>query len=178
MEATASATDIELYGISQVVPYLKSICGPKTAVYPIHDEFSQRVRGDFFFCGLITERAVDVKAEHRSSPHVFVETHSDLYGDPCRGWLYELHPETTLAYFFVESRKLYTVSIGHLRRWMHELVQYADGSAGPRLNRFLERKQNKRKQRNVTVGRLVPVSELLQITGSKQHDVPEVPSGW
>jgi hypothetical protein len=178
MDATISANEIELYGISQVVPYLKSICGPKTAVYPIGDEFSQRVRGDFFFCGLVTERAVDVKAEQKASPHVFVETHSDRYGDPCRGWLYELHPETTLAYFVIETRKLYTVAIGDLRKWMHDLVQYTDGSTGPRLNRFLEREQAKRKQKNVTVGRLVPVTELLQIAGAKEHDVPEVPSGW
>ena len=178
MEATLTANDIELYGISQVVPYMKSICGPKTAVYPIDDEFSQRVRGDFFFCGLVTERAVDVKSEERSSHNIFIETHSDRHGDPCRGWLYELHPSTTLAYFFVETRKLYTVRIGELRKWMHERVQYGDGGFGPRLNRFLEREQAKRQQRNVTVGRLVPVVEFLLIDGAKEHDVPEVPSGW
>jgi hypothetical protein len=177
MEATLKVDDIELYGISQVVPFLITLCGPKTAVFPIDDEFSQRVRGDFIFCGLVSERAVDVKSEQRSSPNVFVETHSDRHGDACRGWLYELHPETTLAYFFCESRELFTVRIGSLRKWMHERVQYHDGSFGPRMNRFREREQTKRKQRNVTVGRLVPLDEFLSIDGARQHDVPEVPDG-
>lgn len=177
MEATLSTDDIELYGISQVVPFLTNLCGPKTAVFPIDDEFSQRVRGDFIFCGLVTERAVDVKSEQRSSQNLFIETQSDRYGDPCRGWLYELHPDTTLAYFFIDSRKLFTVRIGELRKWMHDRVQYGDGSFGPRLNRFLEREQSKRKQRNVTVGRLVPVDEFMSIDGSKNYDVPEVPCG-
>jgi len=177
MEATLTVDDIGLYGISQVVPFMLTLCGPKTAVFPIDDEFSQRVRGDFIFVGLVSVRAVDVKSEQRSSRNVFVETHSDRHGDPCRGWLYELHPDTTLAYFVLESRKLFTVRIGSLRRWMHERVQYADGSCGPRMNRFCEREQSKRKQRNVTVGRLVPLDEFLSVEGARQHDVPEVICG-
>lgn len=180
MEALASANQIELYGISQVVPYLKSMCGPKVAVYPIGDEFSQRIRGDFIFYSLTTERAqaVDVKSEQKATPHLFIETQSDMHGDPCRGWLLDLHSDTTLAYFVIETRKLYTVRMGNLRKWMYERVQYADGSSGPRLNRFREMPQLKRQQRNATVGRLVPVGEFLTIPGAQEHEVPEVASGW
>lgn len=180
MEAVASANQIELYGVSQVVPYLIGLCGPKTAVYPIGDEFSQRIRGDYIFFSLVTERAqtVDVKSEEKATPHLFIETQSDRHGDPCRGWLLDLHPDTTLAYFVIETRKLFTVRISALREWMYERVQYADGSFGPRMNRFLEREQSKRQQRNVTVGRLVPVSEFLTIPGAQEHNVPEVASGW
>jgi hypothetical protein len=180
MEALKSAGDIELYGVSQVVPYLKSQCGPKVAVYPICDEFSQRIRGDFIFYSLTTERAqaVDVKSEQKATPHLFIETQSDMHGDPCRGWLHDLHPDTTLAYFVIDTRKLYTVRMRNLRKWMYEQVQYADGSFGPRLNRFREVPQSKRQQRNVTVGRLVPVGEFLAIPGALEHEVPEVTSGW
>lgn len=167
--------NVERYAASWVFPYLQSL-HPDYCVRPVPDNIHAQHRyGDKWLASSKHKHAMEIelKAEELHTGNLFIETFSDMRnGVP--GWLYHYSDIARLGYAFNDVHKLYTCRIGELRRWAH-----SDGKTGfMRLDDFKPVKQSKYQQRNVTVGRLVPVNVFLEeVNGSELHVVEEVTCG-
>lgn len=111
-------------------------------------------------------RTVDFKCERRSSPNLFIETHSNM--DPERytpGWLYHLRTDE-LWYLFADTGDLTCVDLHRLKSWLHEEVPSGSSGRGVlRLMAYPEVLQRRHAQLNKTVGRLVPLRDLTAAPG-------------
>lgn len=168
--------NVERYAASWVFPYLQSRMGDDYAVMPVPENIQTQHRyGDKWLASSRQRRAIEVelKAEARHTGNLFIETWSDVRNG-VHGWLYHYADDARLAYAFNDNHFLYTCSIGELRRWAH-----GEGfEESIRLYDFREVEQGKYEQRNITVGRLVPVEIFLcEVSGARVHEVQEVTCG-
>jgi hypothetical protein len=116
---------------------------------------------------------VELKAETKHTGNLFIETWSDIRSG-VHGWLYHYSDQTRLAYAFNDNHTLYTCQLGELRKWAHSQGY----SAAIRIEDFRQAEQQKYEQRNVTVGRLVPVEIFLcEVSGARCHECQEVIHG-
>lgn len=168
--------NVTRYAESWVFPYLQSLY-PDYAVKPVPDNIQAQHRyGDKWLSSAKYQHSMEweLKAEAKHTGNLFIETWSDIRNG-VHGWLYHYSDHARLAYAFNDKRRLYTCRIGELRRWAHAAV----GEAVIRIDSFRLVEQAKYQQRNVTVGRLVPVDVFLsEVTGAEKHVVQEVASGW
>lgn len=172
-----SKTDsVTRYAESWVFPYLQSIY-PDYAVRPVPDNIQAQHRyGDKWLSSSKHQHSMEweLKAESKHTGNLFIETWSDIRNG-VHGWLYHYSDNARLAYAFNDQHRLYTCRIGELRRWAHA----ATGEASIRIDGFRLVEQAKYQQRNVTVGRLVPVSVFLEeVNGAEMHVSEGVTSGW
>lgn len=124
----------------------------------------QRGVGDFIVMDDATSHyllTVDLKVERRASRNLFLETQSNAVLDPDRhrpGWGSTLRADS-LWYAFEDADAVAVVRLPALRGWLNEMVP--DGR-GQRLRYMAYREvaQSAHKQLNVTVGRLVPFSDM------------------
>lgn len=169
------SNNVERYAASWVFPYLQSL-HPDYCVRPVPDNIeSQHRYGDTWLSSDKHKHAMEweFKAEEKHTGNLFIETWSDIRkGVP--GWLYHYSDMAWLGYAFNDLHRLYTSRIGELRRWAH-----SDGKTGLiRLEDFRLVKQSKYRQRNVTVGRLVPINVFLaEVNGAQEHVVQEATHG-
>lgn len=167
--------NVTRYAESWVFPYLQSL-HPDYAVRPVPDNIQAQHRyGDKWLASAKYQHAMEVelKAEAKHTGNLFIETWSDIRNG-VHGWLYHYSDNARLAYAFNDQHRLYTCRIGELRRWAHS----ANGEASIRIESFRLVEQAKYQQRNVTVGRLVPVDVFLaEVNGAQSHVVEEVTHG-
>lgn len=108
-------------------------------------------------------RTVDFKCERKTSRNFFVETYSNRTGEDGRlaaGWLYHLETDQ-IWYYFADSGQLFRINRLAFKAWLHELIVAPDGKQSQRISSFQERPQTQHAQKNVTIGRLVPI-EMAQ----------------
>lgn len=167
--------NVTRYAASWVFPYLQSL-HPDYAVRPVPDNIQAQHRyGDKWLASAKHQHAIEVelKAEAKHTGNLFIETWSDIRNG-VHGWLYHYSDAARLAYAFNDQHRLYTCRIGELRRWAHS----ATSEATIRIDSFRQVEQSKYQQRNVTVGRLVPVDVFLtEVVGAEVHSVEEVTCG-
>jgi hypothetical protein len=172
-----SDTDkVERYAESWVFPFLQSQLPDGYAVLPVPQNIQAQHRyGDKWLASQKHQEAiaVELKAEARHTGNLFIETWSDMRNG-VHGWLYHYADCTRMAYAFNDTRKLYTCQLGELRKWAH-----SEGHVSAiRIEDFRQVEQSKYEQKNVTVGRLVPVDVFLsEVAGSRVHEVAEVTCG-
>ena len=172
MKTTDSVTR---YAESWVWPYLQKLY-PDYVVRPVPDNIEAQHRyGDKWLSSAKHQHAMEweLKAEATHTGNLFIETWSDIRkGVP--GWLYHYSDLARLAYAFNDNQRLYTCRIGELRRWAHA----ESGKSLIRIESFRPVEQTKYQQRNITVGRLVPVDVFLsEVASADVHDVQEVACG-
>lgn len=161
-----------------VIPTARRVDGRFTPA----DSVVQKRAGDYTAIDPITGtiagyHEAKIEAQHR--PNLFIETWSNLADEPAlvrEGWLTTCQADT-LWYGFADTRTVYSINWPALRSWLLAPIDGAPfGLAGFRIERistFKERVQAKHRQRNATVGRLVPI-HLLQKAGHIQatHTLP------
>jgi len=172
-----SQTDsVERYARSWVFSFMQSQLPDGYVVRPVPDNIQTQHRyGDKWLASFRHQDAIEVelKSEAKHTGNLFVETWSDIRSG-VHGWLYHYSDETRLAYAFNDTHTLYTCQLGELRKWAHG----AGYDAAIRIEDFRQVEQHKHKQRNLTVGRLVPVEVfLLEVTGAKCHQCQEATCG-
>jgi len=168
--------NVARYAASWVFPFLQSQLPDGYVVRPVPDNIQIQHRyGDKWLASSKHQHAIEVelKSETKHTGNLFIETWSDIRNG-VHGWLYHYADETRLAYAFNDSHTLYTCEIGELRKWSH-----GEGfQAAIRIEDFRHVEQQKYQQRNVTVGRLVPVEVfLLEVPGARVHECQEVACG-
>jgi hypothetical protein len=100
-----------------------------------------------------------VKAESSNiHGNLFLETWRDRRNN-IRGWMYNECIAQWLAYYFIEDKELWMISLPHLQEWAIEKGN---------LRCFPERTQVKRLQENETCGRIVPISTLMRHLGKNR----------
>jgi hypothetical protein len=168
--------NVARYAASWVFPFLQSQLPDGYVVRPVPDNIQIQHRyGDKWLASSKHQHAIEVelKSESKHTGNLFIETWSDIRNG-VHGWLYHYADETRLAYAFNDSHTLYTCEIGELRKWSH-----GEGfQAAIRIEDFRHVEQQKYQQRNVTVGRLVPVEVFLcEVPGARVHECQEVACG-
>lgn len=128
----------------------------------------ERIHGDVEYLGDFTYKVhpdaepanVLVKAEQANFyGNFFLETWRDK-GKGIRGWLYNECSAKWLAYYFIEEKELWMISLASLKVW-------AFGFG--RLEKFAEKVQSKRLQENDAWGRVVPIETLERELGKNIH---------
>lgn len=106
---------------------------------------------------------IEVKTEQSERyGNFFLETWSNF--DQREGWLFTLRADV-LAYYFLDTGRLYTVPMRRLQRWAMEKM--ADGTL--RIHAFPEKGQRMRHQLNDTRGRCVPIDVVAREVGLRVH---------
>jgi hypothetical protein len=127
-----------------------------------------RINGDVEYLGDFTYQIhpqaepvnVLVKAEQKNIyGNFFLETWRDK-SKGVRGWLHNECSAQWLAYYFVEDKELWMMSLASLKVW-------AFGFG--RLEKFPEKVQSKRLQENDAWGRVVPITTLVRELGKNIH---------
>ena len=127
-----------------------------------------RVHGDVEYLGDFTYQIhpqeqttnVLVKAEQKNIyGNFFLETWRDK-SKGVRGWLYNECSANWLAYYFVEDKELWMISLPALKVWAFDFG---------RLEKFAEKVQSKRLQENDAWGRVVPINILERELGKNIH---------
>lgn len=112
--------------------------------------------------------AVEIKAEEKSSPNLFLEHWSNgKWYTP--GWMFTLSTDL-LFYHFLESDELYIIKFENLKRWFHFGDGFSKNSERhvPGCERFPMKKQKKYDQLNDTWGRPVPILVIQKEVGLKK----------
>jgi hypothetical protein len=167
---------VERYAASWVFPFLQSQLPDGYVVKPVPQSIEMQHRyGDKWLTSAKHLEAIEaeLKAEEKHTGNLFVETWSDIRNGH-HGWLYHYSDETRLAYAFNDTHTLYTCKIGELRKWAH-----GEGyESAIRIEDFRPVEQQKYTQKNLTVGRLVPVEVfLLEVAGARVYECSEVLNG-
>lgn len=127
-----------------------------------------RIHGDVEYLGDFTYQVhpdaepahVLVKAEHKNVyGNFFLETWRDK-SKGVRGWIHKECSAKWLAYYFIEDKELWMISLPSLKVW-------AFGFG--RLQKFTEKVQSKRLQENDAWGRVVPIELLERELGKHIH---------
>ena len=185
MNAFDDACRVELRSMTVLTPFLRGkakdgqfVVASKGKLAP----YLQEAVGDALFNAKSGDIwSVEIKAEERYTGNLFLETWSnrnleDAASHTVRGsnpgWLYKSRAEL-LFYHFLDSDRLYVISMYRLRRWafsapgrhMSETVNNERRRLPGRLFDFPEIEQSKRQQMNDTRGRLVPIKVLREEAG-------------
>jgi len=168
--------NVERYAASWVFPFMQSQMPDGYIVRPVPENIQTQHRyGDKWLTSSKHQHAIEVelKSESKHTGNLFIETWSDIRNG-VHGWLYHYADDTRLAYAFNDIHMLYTCEIGELRKWSHG----KGFQAAIRIEDFRQVDQQKYKQRNVTVGRLVPVEVFLrEVPSAHAHECKEVSNG-
>lgn len=164
------------YAASWVFPFLQGQLPDGYAVRPVPENIQIQHRyGDKWLSSAKHQDAIEVelKAESRHTGNLFIETWSD-FRSGVHGWLYHYSDDTRLAYAFNDTHTLYICQVGQLRSWAH-----SEGFTSPiRIEDFRLVEQKKYEQKNVTVGRIVPVEVFLsEVFGARSYECQEVMHG-
>lgn len=117
----------------------------------------QRSYGDAMVIGANdqVEQFIEFKCERKSTGNLFIETHSNLSDELYNaGWLHHLKVNR-LWYYFADENRLLILNFQHLKTWLFKMVR-----GNPRLMTYREACQAAHRQKNLTVGRLVPIADL------------------
>ena len=155
MNAFDEASKVEAQAMRVLIPYAYSRAHEGRFVLthggPFAEEM-QRSYGDVLISTKENLYGVEVKAE-RENEHgnLFLEVWSNLSADmPRPGWMLTTRA-SFLWYYFVASDDLYQIVRRDLYNWA-----FVDGN----IYRYPERRQSRYAQRNLTVGRCVPIEHL------------------
>jgi hypothetical protein len=163
---------VERYARSWVFPFMQSQLPDGYVVRPVPDNIQTQHRyGDKWLASSRHQHAIEVelKSEAKHTGNLFIETWSDIRRG-VHGWLYHYSDETRLAYAFNDTHTLYTCQLGDLRSWAHG----ESFGAAIRIEDFRSVEQQKYEQKNLTVGRLVPVEVFLcEVSGARVHECQE-----
>ena len=122
-------------------------------------KIAQRTFGIDGICKLKSGEQItfEIKAERKHTGNLFLETWSNRTCGPMfsAGWMYTCCAKR-LLYYFLDTGDLYSVEFADLWSWAF---------VRNRIFQFQEREQSRHPQRNVTVGRLVPVEALRAEVG-------------
>ncbi len=163
MDAYGATCDVEEIGMADVRAFLGVRC---VSVQEIKGKEQQRTSGDFRIIKDDEALNVEVKIEEKWTGNLFLETFSnrsrEWYKD---GWIYYCKADI-LLYYFLDVGILLSISLKQLQDWA---VFEKDGMFDlPHVA------QTKRKQRNATWGRIVPVEHLkkqeIQITEYSKNE--------
>lgn len=149
----------------------------------VADMAVQKAAGDYTIFKETTRQQVafcETKVESRFTGNLFIETHSNFSDDPNKqtlGWFFTSDSDF-LWYGFDDVKRAYKLDTQNLRHFLLEkLVNRKRPSAcALRLSDYPERAQSKHSQRNLTVGRLVPIKDLISagvITRIEEFDLDE-----
>src|SRR5262245_34199884 len=154
------AKRVEVAGMADVVHFLRAKA--KEGQFVLTDkgrlaEFLQTTVGDALL-NVADGRVlgVELKSEERDGHgNFFLETWSNCeHGYQKAGWMITLRSDV-LLYYFVAEKRLYSIPFARLWQWAFRLP----GKVGPqgRIFDFPEKPQTKYEQRNLTMGRCVPI---------------------
>lgn len=106
----------------------------------------------------------EIKMEARHTGNLFIETWSNLANTPDRvseGWLYSCQADV-LWYGFADILTIHEIDMPKLRAWLctPTTTRALPGVSVMRLSLYREIEQGKSKQKNHTVGRLVPIKDI------------------
>jgi hypothetical protein len=115
----------------------------------------QFVRGDYIvFCPDKGEIALEIKTEEKFTGNLFMETYSN-YHTKRLGWLYTCEANI-LWYMFEDNGIMISMNFQKVKAWLLYDNHIKD---------FPEVRQQKYKQDNLTVGRLVPTEAVYSACG-------------
>ncbi len=164
MNAFDEGRRIERQGAAMIYPLLNSWAGPGRLYNNMNEDPEKQKRdGDFLIIKAGGRRIkIEFKTEMQNPfDNFFFETWSNLQKKRGKlGWVYTCKADG-LLYLFQESRELYSIPWPACHDWlMDNLIHYK------------ERRQSKHKQLNNTLGRLVPIKDLLDRALAKRLEVP------
>ena len=142
-------------------------------IFPFNEEDWQKNYGDFVAVKEDVAKRVDLKAEERWTGNIFAETWSNrTYNFANPGWMHHLKADQ-IWYFFFDTRKLIFIEFKEFKEWFDKQEynytdEYGNKSIKPNSWMFKEKVQDKHKQKNITVGRIVPIQFLINNKFAKE----------
>jgi hypothetical protein len=168
MNAFDSARMVEAESLAILKPFLEDYSSGSywiSAKGPLAKCFQEQ-HGDVLFVDTTgTMKSVEMKAERKHTGNLFMEIWSNRNFDDrssfldrgCNpGWLSKLRSDY-LFYHFLDRDTLYILNLWKLQRWAFGC---RDGRAHIYDREYSEVVQRRHEQRNITVGRLVPLADL------------------
>lgn len=167
MNAFDSARGVEARAMTVLLPYLQEVSEGRLVLTSKGTlaRWLQESVGDALLMTGDEVKAVELKAEQKSTGNVFLETwsnrnlerradHAERGQNP--GWLTKIRADL-LLYYFIDRDWLYSFDVFELKRWFYG---QGDGSGVWGSGRFRERCQRRYTQANDTWGVVVPLRTL------------------
>lgn len=154
MSAFHKGREVESQGVAMIIPLLRRWAGTgRVFDHRDADREFQKKHGDFLIIKKGRRVTIEFKTEVKNKHNnFFFETMSNFTeGRETPGWIAGCEVDIVL-YLFLASRELYSINWPLTKKWLAKNIE-----------NYERKSQTKYKQLNNTVGRPVPIRELVRL---------------